>query len=59
MNLRLKASGEIFNLTIESRFFEYSIFRNFRFFELILIPFKNLKFKNSTFENLVTNKNRF
>ena len=50
MNLGLKASDEIFNLTVESRFFEYSIFLNSRFFELILLPFTNLKFKN-----LVTN----
>ena len=54
MNLGLKANGEIFNLRVESRFFEYSIFRNSRFFELILLPFKNLKFKN-----LVTNKTGF
>lgn len=54
MNLGLKASGEIFNITVESRFFEYSIFRNSPFFELILLPFKNLKFKN-----LVTNKTGF
>lgn len=54
MNLGLKASDEIFNLTVESRFFEYSIFLNSRFFELILLPFKNLKFKN-----LVTNKTGF
>lgn len=54
MNLGLKASGEIFNLTVESRFFENSIFRNSPFLELILLPFKNLKFKN-----LVTNKTGF
>lgn len=31
MNLGLKASDEIFNLTVESRFFEYSIFLNSAF----------------------------